>query len=241
MIKGVTFDLEGNWIDGEFAHFQALWHAAKEVGIHFDPNNTAEDMSRRIPNAIGGGDAVNAEGIARLIDPEAPIEEIRRRAMEIRGRKDYFYEAIIEGSDSIKPREGSMEVFEQIRSRGLPTAIASMTARKHASVLLARSGIGKLFPKHLILLGESVKHIKPAPDVYLEAARRMRIHPCNQLVFEDSVTGLKAARAAGSPTVAMPVYISRENIERLKAENPVRICISWTEIDSAALEALLNI
>ena len=234
MIRGVAFDLEGTAIDVEFAHFEAFRLAAAEIDINFSRNNTAQDIAYRIPNAIGGGDALIAQGISRLSGGRTSVEWIRTR-------KDHLYNEIMEGLDSIEPRAGFLEIFEQIRGCGLPVAIASLTERRQAKVLLSRSGIGKLFPPHLILLQDSVKNPKPAPDVYLEAARRMGIQPSEQLVFEDSVTGITAARRAGSCVVAMPIYTFPAHMEALKKAGPVEIFTSWTEIDSVTLAALLDI
>lgn len=245
MIEAVTFDFEVDIVDVDFAHFEGFRLATDEekIGIHFDLSNPMEDIASKIEDAIGGGDALISTGIARLANPEASSEEIQELAQKIRARKTYFYNEIIEGLGSIEPREGFLEVFGQIRRRGLPVAIASLSPRRQAEVLLERSGIGKLFPKHLILLEDSVApdRLKPHPDVLLEAARRMAIHPSKQLYFGDSRTDIRTGRAAGSPTVAMPPSrISPANMEALKEAGPVAVFTSWKQIDDPTLTTLLN-
>ncbi|MBI2098079.1 MAG: HAD family phosphatase [Candidatus Wildermuthbacteria bacterium] len=227
-IKGVAFDLEDTVIHVGNVHFEAFARAAEEIGVIFDRNNLAADIARQIENAIGGGDALIAEGISQLSGRSAAGAEIRRRKVR-------FYDEIIEGFVSIEPRPGFLDVLEQIRTRGFPIAIASMTPRRQAEILLERSGIAKIFPGNLILLEDSVKHLKPAPDVYLEAARRMGIPPSKQLVFEDSATGIKAARAAGSPVIAMPGYTFSENLTKLREAGATKIFYGWEEVDIAAL------
>ena len=233
-IRGVAFDLEGTVIDVEFAHFEAFRLAAEEVGLYFDPNNLVADIASKIPNAIGGGNTVNSTGIWRLSGQKSTVEEISRRKL-------FFYNQIIEGLATIAPRPGFLKVFQQILKLGLSVAIASLTPPNQAKVLFERSGVHNLFPTDCILLENSVTKVKPDPEVYLVAADRMGIHPSQQLVFEDSPTGLMAARAAGSPAVAMPIYTFPANIEALKKAGPVEIFTSWTEIDNATLTALLNI
>ena len=232
-IRGVAFDLEGTVIDVESAHFKGFQQAAEEFGLYFDPDNLVADIASKIPNAIGGGDALISRGISELSGGRISPEEIRKL-------KAYFYNKMIEELKSIDPRKGFLEVFEQIRARGIPVAIASLTPRNQAKVLFERSGIHKLFPENCILLEDSVQKVKPDPEVYLVAAARTGIHPSQQLVFEDSPTGLKAARAAGSPAVAMPIYTLPANIEALKKEGPIGIFDSWERIDTATLTALLN-
>lgn len=240
-IKAFAFDLEGPAVNMEPYHFKGFWYPAKDLGVHFDPSRIAEDMNLRIPNAIGGGDIVISEGIARLANPEASPEGIRKLAAQIRAQKDEFYAQAIAGLESIEPREGFLDVVRQIRELGLPMAITSLTPRARAEVLLERSGIGELFPKELTLVRESVERPKPAPDIYLKAAELMGIHPSEQLVFEDSATGLEAARTAESPAVAMPIFTSPAYMAKIRAQRPVRIFTSWTQIDSVTLMALLDI
>jgi len=55
-----------------------------------------------------------------------------------------------------------------------------------------------------IVTGEQVKHGKPAPDIYLEAAQRLGVDPTNCLVFEDALSGAQAGKAAGCFVVAVP-------------------------------------
>lgn len=237
-IKAFTFDLEGPAVNMEPYHFTGFWYAAQDRGVHFDPSRIAEDMDLRIPNAIGGGDIVISEGIARLANPEASPEEIKKLAAQIRAQKDEFYAQAIAGLESIEPREGFLDVVGQIRELGLPMAIASSTPRARAEVLLERSGIGKLFPKELILVRESVERPKPAPDIYLKAAELMGIHPSEQLVFEDSATGLQAARTAGSPSIAMPIFTSPAYVAKIRAQKPVRIYVTWEDVHPKALVRL---
>jgi len=236
-IGAVSSDLEGTGttVKLEIVHFQAFSYVAEPLGVYFDDNNVVRDIASRIPNAIGGGDALIAEGISRLCGGKASTEEIRQRKID-------WYQRLVK-EIKIEPREGYLEVLRQILERKppIPMAIASLTERKQAEVLLEQSGIGLFFQPDFILLRDSVKNPKPAPDVYLEAARRMDVDPRHMLVFEDSVSGITAARRAGCPVVAMPAFDFTEHIQHIKDAGPVEIFMSWTEIDEATLMALLNI
>jgi beta-phosphoglucomutase-like phosphatase (HAD superfamily) len=59
-----------------------------------------------------------------------------------------------------------------------------------------------------VVTGDEVAHRKPAPDVYLEAARRLGVDPQRSIAIEDSAPGVTAARAAGMKTVAIPHWLT---------------------------------
>jgi HAD superfamily hydrolase (TIGR01509 family) len=79
---------------------------------------------------------------------------------------------------------------------GLTIACASNSYRAYVEAALARTGLKRFFGDR-IFCADSVAHPKPAPDVYLAAARTLGVSPAQCLVVEDSVTGITAAAAAG--------------------------------------------
>jgi beta-phosphoglucomutase len=218
-IRGVAFDLEGTVVDLERFHFhEGFVPATRELGMAIDFETICT-----IPNAIGGGDQVIAEGISKLsggkIDPEK-LREVKMR----------YYNKAIENLD-IVPRPGFLEVFSQVVRRHLPVAIGSLTPTSQARVILERSGVGKLFPAGNVVLLEDVRERKPKPDVYLETARRMDIDPKEQLVFEDNATGVKAAIAAGSKAIAMPIFQTTEVFQQLIQAGASDFFLDWSRVD----------
>ncbi len=103
-----------------------------------------------------------------------------------------------EGAPAI---DGAVEAVRRIAAR-LPTALASSSHRRVIDVTLDATGLTEAF--RAIVSSDDVAHGKPAPDVFLEAARRLGVEPASTLVFEDSINGLRAARAAGMTTVLVP-------------------------------------
>lgn len=85
------------------------------------------------------------------------------------------------------------EVYEAL---GMPVAIVSNSAPQRLHLSVRRAGLTDLVGKN-IFSGDEVKSPKPAPDVYLQAARMLGVAPEHCLVIEDSVTGVTAGRAAG--------------------------------------------
>lgn len=227
MIEGIAFDLEGTIVNVEELHFQAFILAAAEFGL----NLTFETLVEKIPYALGGGDKRISRGIAELSGVSASeIFTLKRR----------HYSSLLEDIEHIKPRPGFIKVFNQIKSLGLNVAIGSLTAIEYARILLERSGVGNLFPQENEVFEKDVKNLKPAPDVYRETARRMNIKPSEQLVFEDSATGLVAARLAGSNGIAVPVYFFEENLIGLIKAGAKRIFFDWREMNVKSLIKNLN-
>lgn len=229
MFKGVAFDLEGTIVNLEKFHFQAFVLAAAEAGLSL----TFESIVEKIPHALGGGDKRICQGIYNLSDGKMSV-------MQILEHKRYYYERSLEKLENIETRPGFIEAFDQIKGMGFNVAIGSLTPVKYAEIILKRSGLDRLFPVENVVLEKDVQKLKPAPDVYLETARRMVISPSDQLVFEDSATGLIAARAAGSIVVVLPVYHFTKNLTEIIEAGAIRIFWDWREINIEALITNLN-
>ena len=227
-IKGVAFDLEGTVVDVEAAHHNAHIAAAAEMGVEV----TIDTAFKLLPHFIGGPDEKVAQDIWALSGKQVSPEEILVR--------DKFYYEQLLATMEIKPRPGFMEFFHAVRSLGPQTAIGSLTPRNQAEVLLGRSSIALNLSAGMIVLAEDVRNHKPAPDVFLETARRMGIDPKTQLVFEDSPRGVQAAIAAGSRAIGMPVYNRLEATVPLLQAGACRLFLDWREINVGALLANLN-
>jgi len=99
---------------------------------------------------------------------------------------------------------GAAEAIASFQRRGIPTAIA--TSSYADSVQKKRRGYPSIFAGMTIVTGDDPKVLngKPAPDIYLEAARRLGVPPEECLAFEDSLLGARAAKAAGCALVVIP-------------------------------------
>jgi HAD superfamily hydrolase (TIGR01509 family) len=131
-----------------------------------------------------------------LLKGRAIAEEQVQSWME---RKNSYY---LEGIRSITPAgllPGARELLEEIRAAGMKTAIAS--ASKNAGEVVNRLGIQSLID--VLADGFSVQRTKPAPDLFLYAARRLGEQPETCVVVEDAASGIEAAHAAGMHTVGL--------------------------------------
>lgn len=100
----------------------------------------------------------------------------------------------------VKP--GVVEMLDFLARRGLKLAVATGSGRITADRHLARAGLIDRFAA--VATRDDVLNAKPAPDVYLEAARRLGVAPEHCIAFEDSNVGLTAAHAAGTMAFMVP-------------------------------------
>jgi HAD superfamily hydrolase (TIGR01509 family) len=132
---------------------------------------------------------------------------IMRERLELDISETAIERAIVDGVADRYRREGAPLIdgaIDAIRriAATLPVAIASSSHAEVIEEALAATGLGDVF--RVVVSSDEVAHGKPAPDVYLEAARRLGISPAACLVVEDSYNGVRAGAAAGMFVVLVP-------------------------------------
>ncbi|MFW6181186.1 MAG: HAD family hydrolase [Spirochaetota bacterium] len=193
--RGVCFDLDGLLVNTEGMHVDAYQDVASHLGV---------TLSEAYLNSFLG--APTRENLRRIMAdhrvPPARFDEL----LQLRYRS---YESIAASTPHVL-MPGARECLEQVRARGLRTALVTSSIRRHALAVLEnledRLGDGSRVADcfdHLVF-GDQVERCKPAPDLYLEALRRLRLEPEETVALEDSEAGVTAARAAGLYVVAVP-------------------------------------
>jgi HAD superfamily hydrolase (TIGR01509 family) len=104
--------------------------------------------------------------------------------------------------------DGVVDRIREARVARLGTAVASSSPSRWVEGWLERHAIRDLFDA--VCTADEVARVKPAPDLFLLAAQRLRAAPAACVVFEDSPNGIRAARAAGMPCVAIPNPLTRQ-------------------------------
>jgi HAD superfamily hydrolase (TIGR01509 family) len=99
----------------------------------------------------------------------------------------------------IRPMAGAVDFVNKAKRQNIPVTMATGTARVDIDDQIKLLGWGTLFGA--VVSGDDIEHSKPAPDIYLEAARRLGVRPEDCVAFEDSISGLTSAKAAGMKTV----------------------------------------
>ncbi len=174
------FDCDGTLADTMPLHYQAWVQAVGEHGHEFP---------EQLFYSLGG---VPAPGVVQLLNQRyggsMPVAETA-------AYKEALFERLIPQSKPIVP---VVEFMRSVRGK-YPVAVASGGLKPLVMATLEALGIHEHF--NAVVTYEDVLHPKPAPDTYLEAARRMGVEPTKCLVFEDTPLGVQAATAAGMQSV----------------------------------------
>jgi HAD superfamily hydrolase (TIGR01509 family) len=180
----VVFDLDGVLVDSEHVWDEIREQLARERGGRWHEGAqrammgmSSPEWSRYMHDEIGLAEApeeINAEVVRRL-------EGRYREALPLLG--------------------GAAEAVERLASRW-PLGLASSSNRSIIDLVLGLSGLAPLF--QATVSSEEVTAGKPAPDVYLEAARRLGVDARRCAAIEDSHNGIRSAKAAGMRVIATP-------------------------------------
>lgn len=173
----LVFDCDGTLVDSAPAHLHSLQQALASLGHTIDP----EWYSTR--HGLGPDDLLDAYEADSKIEPLVR-EDFYRSVNEVFLANLHLIEEIRVVTDVARHWFGVV-----------PMAVASNGVRKNVEATLIATRLRPLF--YTIVTAGEVKRAKPAPDVYLEAAHRMRVAPERVVVFEDSNEGLEAASRAG--------------------------------------------
>jgi HAD superfamily hydrolase (TIGR01509 family) len=183
-IEAVVFDLDGVLVDSEHVWDEVREQLARERGGRWHERAQADMMgmsslewSAYMHDVIG------------LADPADEISAEVVRRMEKRYAREL---PLIEGAiEAVRRLHGAYRL-----------GLASSSNRPLIDAVLASAGLSSLF--EATVSSEEVPRGKPAPDVFLEAARRLELAPEHVVAIEDSANGLRAAHAAGMRTIAIP-------------------------------------
>jgi HAD superfamily hydrolase (TIGR01509 family) len=211
----VIFDMDGLMLDSERAINACMSRAARELG-HDLPDSLWLQM-------IGGG-----EGLCRRLVSERIGEAAADVLLE---RSEVLYDAVADAG--IDHRPGILDLLQWLAARGIPRAVATSTRRPLAMRKLAAARLLPYFDA--VCTSSDVPRPKPAPDVYLLAARTLGIGPAQCLVLEDSPTGVRAALAAGMTPIQVPDLLEPDEEVRALGH---RIVVSLGEAQTL-LEAQL--
>ena len=116
---------------------------------------------------------------------------------------------------------------------GIPVALATSNSRHLVESSIERHEVFNRL--HAIVTADEIQNGKPAPDVYIEAAKNIGIAPSDCLVFEDVIQGVRAGNAAGARVIAIDDPYSRDYLSEKKAES-IAVIKDFTELDQLKLE-----
>ncbi|MFG2714281.1 HAD family hydrolase [Streptomyces goshikiensis] len=182
----VIFDLDGTLVDSEPNYYESGRRTLERHGV---TDFTWEEHSR----FIGIGTLETLEILRERYGIEAPVEQLL-------AEQNAAYLELARAQTETFPE--MRKFVERLHSEGVPMAVASGSSREAIDAVLAGTGLDALLTT--AVSAEEVTHGKPAPDVFLEAARRLGSDPADCVVVEDAAPGAAAARAAGMGCLAVP-------------------------------------
>ena len=195
-IKAVIFDVDGTLIDSMW-----IW---KQVDVEFLGKRGIPLPERLQMEIEGMSYSETAVYFKERFNLPESLEEIKE---EWRLMAEDYYKC------HIQLKSGAKEFLKLLYDKGLTLGIATSNSRELVDCMLANHGIRKYFSN--IRTSCEVEKGKPYPDVYLKVAEDMGIDPCRCLVFEDTLSGVMAAKSAGMRVFAMADEISLESKDKL--------------------------
>jgi HAD superfamily hydrolase (TIGR01509 family) len=184
VIEAVVFDLDGVLLDSE-----QVWDAVREQLVRERGGRWHERAQR---DMMGMSSSEWSRYMHDELGLDEPPEEI---SAEVVRRLAAVYR------EHLPVIPGAREAVERLAERWR-LGLASSSNREVIDLALELLDVARLF--EVTVSSEEVGHGKPAPDVYLEAARRLGVEPSRAVAIEDSHNGIRAAKAAGMRVVAIP-------------------------------------
>lgn len=208
-MKAVIFDMDGVIFDSERATYLCWKKVAEDHGL--------ERMDEVYRRCIGVTLEVTRQICLDAYGEDFPYEEFAKEASVL------YHERYDGGRLPVK--EGTREILSYLKENGIPTAIASSTRQNRVVSQLDEAGLLGFF--NAVVGGESVSKSKPAPDIFLFAAKKLGIAPADCVVIEDSFNGIRAAHAADMIPVMVPDMLEPDDEIRGKCET---VCISLRDV-----------
>ena len=193
-LRTVIFDVDGTLVDSERdGHRVAFNRAFAEFGL---PDRWDEPTYGRLLAVTGGERRLHAYLASRGVD----AAERERLVPQLHRRKTELFLALVVAGE-IPARPGALRLLDGLAGAGVTVGVATTGSRAWVEPLLDRQfGLTRFAA---VVTGDDVSERKPHPEAYLLALRRLGAEAATTVAVEDSDNGVRAARAAGLPVVAV--------------------------------------
>ncbi|MHB1316018.1 MAG: HAD family hydrolase [Christensenellales bacterium] len=185
-MNSVIFDLDGVLIDSEPVHYHAFATTLKGEGV----SAVSFEYYKQF---VGSTNQLMWETAVRDFGLSKQIADLRKTDEQHRDR--------LLCTEGYQPVEGARELVCDLYANHVKMAVASSSPYPYIQEAVSSLHIAHCFME--LVSGESVRHPKPAPDIFLKAAKALSADPAQCIVIEDSSNGIKAAKAAGMYCIAL--------------------------------------
>jgi beta-phosphoglucomutase len=177
MLRGVVFDFDGVIVDSHAVHLQAWKKFLDSMGL-----------------------MVSDERLEFVLDGRKRDDILRHFLGELTSEELFNYghqkeEIFRDEAAQVTTIEGLLDFLQELEAAQIVLSVASSGSRSRVEFLMQQLGLRHRF--QVIVTGDEVEEGKPDPAVFLRAAERLRIDPAELIAFEDALSGVRAARAAG--------------------------------------------
>jgi len=217
MIKAVIFDMDGVMIDSE-----PLWEKTERILLA----RRGIDYSPEYRDQIVG---LNQNDSGRLLIDTFNLEEI---VIDIIDERVDILTGIYEEELELVPQ--LVPLLDDLRAENYPLAVASISPLRVVNFVLEMFSLDEYF--HEVVSGDCAENGKPHPEIYIQAAMRLGVKPDECVAIEDSINGVKSAKAAGMFCIAIP----DKRLSRDKFSEADMIMESLDELSTGLLKTIDN-
>ena len=211
MKRGAIFDMDGTLVDTEKIYRKVWIETADLFGVERNPN---------LAVAMSGSGVKQMPSILKKFYPDVDADKYIAKVFEV---------VKVDAEKNLEVKNGVEEILKYFFENKIPTAIASSSETFVVKNRVKRLGWEKYFAA--LIGGDQVENSKPAPDIFLKAAKEIKIPAGDCYVFEDSFNGVRAGAAAKCSTVM--VIDCAEPTEEIK-----NLCVGVYEDMFEAMEAI---
>ncbi len=216
MIKGLIFDMDGVLIDSEPLYKELNGKLFKELGFSLTDEEYAQ--------FVGTTDEKMLSDLKERFSLQQSVTDMNRLREDIHMR--YFRSAVL------NPMHHLLDLLNWAKISNLKLAVASSTDEKFVLLILEKIGIIHYF--QTVVCGNHIDHSKPAPDIFLKAAKELKLNPEECIVIEDSTNGVKAGLRAGMHVIGFQSDDGSQDLSE------AHTCVhSLKEVKKRIIEALI--
>jgi beta-phosphoglucomutase len=201
MLKALIFDMDGTLVHSDPVHLEAFAEVLKPEGVAIDEEIYRSTIIGRTNEAI----------FASLL-PHLPVEKHEAYADE----KEATFRRM---ASNLKPLEGLLDLLDWAERRDVRIALVTNAPRLNADHMLDVLGLAERFPVQITI--EQVERGKPDPLPYLTALERLGIKAEEAVAFEDSPSGMRAAKAAGLFSFGVLTGLSADEMREIGADGAI--------------------
>lgn len=213
-IKGVIFDFNGTLLWDTQLHNTAWDVFLNKHGISLSDEKKHQQIHGKL----------NTEIMRFLFGNKLESEEMERYILE----KESIYQGLCMDMDDFSLAEGTIALFDHLKKKEIPFAIATAADLVNVDFYIKTFHLYKWFKKEYIIYNDGTVRGKPFPDIFLKALDVLGIEGKDSVIFEDSISGIKAAEAAGAGKIII-VNSNDSDYTEFKDKHP--IINNFNEVD----------